>query len=102
VAKVLAKWDEGEIKGQKQAKVPKAGPKGKEKALAESRPSPMDMKTSRWKHMQPLKDPLIVVCVLKRVALGELTLLEMGYKFKLLKYLGIAQRAFLTCLNKTD
>jgi hypothetical protein len=38
VAKVLAKWDEGEIKGQKQVKIPKAGPKGKGKAVAESRP----------------------------------------------------------------
>jgi hypothetical protein len=60
------------------------------------------MKTSEWRHMQPLKDPLVVVPVLERVALGELTLQEMGYEFKRLKYLAIAQRAFLTCLNETD
>jgi hypothetical protein len=39
---------------------------------------------------------------LERVALGELTLQKMGYKFKRLKYLRIAQRAFLTSLNETD
>jgi hypothetical protein len=50
----------------------------------------MDMKTLEWTHMQPLKDQRIVVPVLEYVAFGDLTLQEMCYKFKQLKYLGIA------------
>jgi hypothetical protein len=38
VAKVLATWDKREVKGQKQVKIPKVGPKGKGKAIFESRP----------------------------------------------------------------
>jgi hypothetical protein len=102
VAKNLHKWEEGRIKGQKQAKVSKTDPKGIKNAILESRPSPMHMKMIEWRHMQPLKDASIVVPVLERVALGELSLQEMGHEFKRLKYLRVVQRAFLTCLNKID
>jgi hypothetical protein len=34
----------------------------------------MDMKVKEWRHMQPLKDASIIMPVLERVALGELSL----------------------------
>jgi hypothetical protein len=59
--------------------------------VLESRPPLMDMKVIEWRHIQPLKDASIIVPVLKRVALGELFLQEMGHEFKRLKYLRVAQ-----------
>jgi hypothetical protein len=50
--------------------------------------------------MQALKDEEVVTLVLQRVILGELTLQEMGQKFKRLKTMATIQRAFLKCLTK--
>jgi hypothetical protein len=96
---IFEKWELCGVKGQKGEKA--AGKKpAKESKATDSKPPFEDMKLTEWRHMQSIKDPEILLPVLKRVIDGELSLAEMGQEFVRHKIGQKVQKAFLASLNE--
>ena len=96
IKQIFEKWELCQIKGQKPEKVPKKNSK-----ISLDAKAPFDdMKLTEWKIMQPIKDPEILLPVLKRVIDGELSLPEMGQEFLRHKIGLKVQKAFLASLNE--
>ncbi len=96
IKRIFEKWELCQIKGQKTEKVPKKS----SKLSLDSKVHFDDMKLTEWKIMQPIKDPEIILPVLKRVIDGELSLPEMGQEFTRHKTGLKVQKAFLASLNE--
>lgn len=79
IERILDMWENCEIKGQKEG---------------------ADMKLGQWKQIQGLYDEEIVVPILRKVVLGNLSLWEMGREFARYKLQHVVQQAFVKGLEE--